>query len=94
MFLRRKIDKTETDSKQRPFFTLEKIFPLSTFDCGCMTPPLSKILGTPLTVGQTFKRAQFLRPNPIRAQKGKPEPGPNPNITIKFISSPNRARLF
>ena len=50
MFLRRKIDKTEIDSKVKTFFLLlEKNFLLNILvsDCGCM-PPLSKILDTPL----------------------------------------------
>ena len=39
MLLGRKIVKTKTDSKRRPFSTLEKNFSLSIFDCGCMPPP-------------------------------------------------------
>ena len=39
MFLGQKIDKTETNSEKRPFFTLEKIFPLSICDRDCMLPP-------------------------------------------------------
>ena len=33
---------SELDLKCRPFLKLEKIFPLSIFDCGCMYPYLFK----------------------------------------------------
>ena len=45
MHLGRKIDETEIQSEDL-FSSLENIFPLCIFDCGCM-PPLSKIFGTP-----------------------------------------------
>ena len=49
MFLGKKIDKTRTDSQLRPFLPHKKFF-YKAYSMVVVCPPISKVLGTPLSL--------------------------------------------